>query len=150
MGELSLVEVLGLIPHRPPFRFIDTLVELDDVHVMAKYTFRPEAFFYGGHFPGNPITPGVILTEAMCQMGLLPLGIRALSKEAPEAKSLVTVLTDAETEYYRPVLPGTTVICRGKKIYWRRRKIRARLELTDLEGNLLAAGSAAGIGVTVG
>jgi 3-hydroxyacyl-[acyl-carrier-protein] dehydratase len=139
--------ILAAIPHRRPFRFIDEIVEIDDEHVLSRYTFRPDEFFYGGHFPGYPVTPGVILTEAMCQMGLLPLAIRRLSAEGETADGLLTVLTDAESEYFRPIHPGTTVTCRGEIIFWKRRKIRARLELRDSNGELAVAGTASGIGV---
>lgn len=144
-------KILSLIPHRKPFRFIDEIVELDDEHVLSRYTFRPDEFFYPGHFPGFPVTPGVILTEAMCQMGVLPLGIHQLLKELGDgATDYVTVLTEAETEYFKPVPPGTTVMCKGQLVFWKRRKIRANLELRDGAGDLVAAGVAAGIGVPRG
>ena len=76
MGDrLSKAEVLALVPQQEPFRFIDEIVELDDEHIVARYTFRPDADFYRGHFPGNPITPGVILTETMAQAGVVAFGI---------------------------------------------------------------------------
>ncbi len=148
MAELTPSKILQAIPHRRPFRFIDEIVEIDDSHVLSRYTFRPDEFFYPGHFPGYPVTPGVILTEAMCQMGVLPLGIRRLALELGEGASrFVTVLTDAETEYFKPVPPGTTVTCKGELVFWKRRKLRANLELRDAQGDLVAAGVAAGIGV---
>jgi len=59
--RLTPQEVLDLIPQQEPFRFVDEILEVDEDHIVAKYRFRPEADFYRGHFPGNPITPGVIL-----------------------------------------------------------------------------------------
>jgi 3-hydroxyacyl-[acyl-carrier-protein] dehydratase len=152
VAELTREQILAAIPHKAPFRFVDEIIEADRERALSRYTFRPDEFFYAGHFPGRPITPGVILTEAMCQMGLLPLGLCNLVAElgAEGAKNFVTVLTDAETEYYEPVLPGTTVTCRAEKIFWKRRKIRARLELRDDKNRLVAAGSAAGFGVPHG
>ena len=71
MGDERLnfgpAEVLAALPQKEPFRFLDEIVELDDEHIVARYTFREEADFYRGHFPGNPITPGVILIETMAQ-----------------------------------------------------------------------------------
>ena len=61
MGDvLSPEEVLAMVPQQEPFRFIDEIVELDDDHIVATYTFREDQDFYRGHFPGNPVTPGVI------------------------------------------------------------------------------------------
>jgi len=71
--RLSKEEVLALVPQQEPFRFIDEITELDEEHIVANYTFRPDADFYRGHFPGNPITPGVILTETMAQAGVVAL-----------------------------------------------------------------------------
>src|SRR5438477_9477834 len=57
--------VLDAMPHRSPFRFIDEILELDEDHIVAAYRYSADADFYRGHFPGNPITPGVLLLEAM-------------------------------------------------------------------------------------
>ncbi|NNL86245.1 MAG: beta-hydroxyacyl-ACP dehydratase, partial [Myxococcales bacterium] len=59
-SELSNKEVLDRIPQREPFRFVDEIVELSDEHVRSTYRFREDADFYRGHFPGNPVTPGVL------------------------------------------------------------------------------------------
>ena len=65
---LTGARVLDLLPQQEPFRFVDEILEMDDDHIVARYTFRPDADFYRGHFPGNPITPGVLLIEAMAQL----------------------------------------------------------------------------------
>ena len=78
---LTTREVLALVPQREPFRFIDEILELDADHIVASYTFRKDADFYRGHFPGNPITPGVILIETMDQAGVVALGIYLYSRE---------------------------------------------------------------------
>ncbi len=71
-------EVLELLPQKRPFRFVDRLIRLDENGAVGEYTFRDDESFYPGHFPGNPVTPGVILTEAMCQTGIVALGIYLL------------------------------------------------------------------------
>ena len=58
---------IDVLEHRPPFLFIDEVVECTDTFIRARRTFHPEEHFFAGHFPGNPIVPGVILTEAMAQ-----------------------------------------------------------------------------------
>ena len=72
--RLTPKQVLDLIPQRDPFRFIDDILELDDDHIVGTYRFRPDADFYRGHFPGNPVTPGVILIESLAQVGIVALG----------------------------------------------------------------------------
>jgi len=93
---LSPNEVLARLPQQEPFRFVDEILEIDDEHVLAAYRWRPEADFYRGHFPGNPVTPGVLLVESMAQASVVALGIYLLEKElADEAGKLVTLFTDA-------------------------------------------------------
>ena len=72
--RLNPEEVLELLPQQEPFRFIDEILEVDEDHIVARYRFRPDADFYRGHFPGDPITPGVILLESLAQVGVVALG----------------------------------------------------------------------------
>ena len=105
---LTPEQVLDLIPQQRPFRFIDRLVELGEASAVGEYTFRDDETFYAGHFPGHPVTPGVILIETMCQTGLVALGIHLLGMELParEVAKTVTLFTDAEVEFERVVGPG--------------------------------------------
>jgi len=67
--------ILDLLPYKSSFRFVDEIAFVDADKVIGHYTLRPDAFFYEDHFPGNPVTPGAILTEIMAQIGLVVLGI---------------------------------------------------------------------------
>ena len=71
MADLTAAEVLVRVPHRPPFRFLDDILELDDEHIVATYRFPPDADFYRGHFPERPVMPGVLIVEAMAQTGAI-------------------------------------------------------------------------------
>ena len=72
-------EILALVPQREPFRFIDEIISLDEEQIIGAYRFREDEFFYRGHFPGHPITPGVILIETMAQIGATAFGIYLLA-----------------------------------------------------------------------
>jgi len=63
------------LPYKSSFRFVDEISFLDQDKVIGNYTPKEDAFFYKDHFPGNPVTPGAILTEIMAQIGLVVLGI---------------------------------------------------------------------------
>ena len=142
-------EILARIPHAPPFRFVDEILEVSREHAKGLYHFREDEPFYAGHFPKEPVTPGVILIETMCQTAMLPLGLYLLSLEAAkiEHARCRTVLTDVEAEFYRPVRPGERVIGAAFKVFWRGRKLRARLELHTPDGELIAAGHAGALGM---
>src|SRR5512145_2125213 len=119
---LSPEQVLARIPQREPFRFVDEILEVDDEHVVASYRWRPEADFYRGHFPGDPVTPGVLLVESLAQASVVALGIYLLAKELPEeeAAKIVPFFTDATVEFSGIVRPGTRVRLESKKLFWRR------------------------------
>ena len=146
---LSAEEVLALIPQQRPFRFIDRLLRLDEAGAVGEYTFRPDESFYPGHFPGDPVTPGVILIETMCQTGLVALGIYLLGLEQPKAEvaKTVTLFTDSQVEFEKVVLPGQTVRVVAEKVFWRRRKLKSNVTLSLADGTLVARGTVAGMGV---
>ncbi len=148
---LTRDEVLALIPQQPPFRFIDELLELDADHAVGRYVFKPDESFYAGHFPGQPITPGVILLETMCQTGLVALGLYLLALEVPRDELTLhkTLFTDAEVDFSGLVLPGAAVTVRAEKVFWRRRKLRSRVSLSLESGQLVASGVVSGMGVKV-
>ena len=94
-----------------PFRFIDEIVELDEEHIVATlHVLAKDADFYRGHFPGNPITPGVILTETMAQAGVVAFGIYlvyALETSLERSGARCSpIFTDANVDFTGAVLPG--------------------------------------------
>ena len=66
-------EVLRSIPHRPPFLFVDQVVEITDKRIKALRKMDPEEAFFKGHYPGYPIMPGVLVCEAIFQTGAILL-----------------------------------------------------------------------------
>src|SRR2546425_977774 len=139
---LTNEEVLEILPQKAPFRFVDRLVELEETRAVGEYTFRADEGVYAGHFPGGPVTPRGILLEAMCQTGLVALGIYLLGLEEPreEVERTVTLFTESEVEFERVVRPGETVRVTAERILWRRRKLRSRVVLTLADGRPVAHG----------
>src|SRR6058998_3929690 len=141
--------VLDAIPHRPPFRFIDEIIELDEDHIVAAYRFPADADFYRGHFPGNPITPGVLLLEAMAQAGVVAHGIYLLGRATAHGPPVpkLTLFTDATVEFTGMVRPGQRVLIRGRKLLFRRRQLRSVVEMTLEDGTVVCSATLSGIGV---
>ena len=146
--SLTPAEVLAAVPHRPPFRFIDEILELDDDHIVAAYRFPADGDFYRGHFPGNPITPGVLLLEAMAQAGVVAHGIYLLGRRDPAAGGAsLTLFTEASVEFLGVVRPGERVLIRGRKLIFRRRLLRSEVDVEREEGGAVCRGTISGMGV---
>jgi 3-hydroxyacyl-[acyl-carrier-protein] dehydratase len=146
---LAPAEVLARIPQREPFRFVDEILEVDDDHVTASYRWREDADFYRGHFPGDPVTPGVLLVEALAQSSVVALGAYLLAKELPEAEAakIVPFFTDANVEFTGVVRPGARVHMASRRVYWRMRKLRIEGQMTLDDGTVVCAGTLSGLGV---
>lgn len=102
-------EVLDTIPHRPPFLFVDEIVELRENGATCRRTLRAEEFFYQGHYPQNPITPGVLLCEAVFQTGAIYL-VKKLQAAGENAEGKTPVLCRIEeAKFKNMVFPGDTI-----------------------------------------
>ena len=104
--------VTDLIPHRPPFLFVDEIVSEDENGLVAKRTWRADEDFYKGHYPGAPITPGVLLCESVFQTGALFLS-RNLAKQGTPGVPLLARIGDVR--FRNPVFPGETTLIEVKQ-----------------------------------
>lgn len=146
---LSPDNLLDYVPQQFPFRFIDRIVSVNDEGIEGQYTFKENESFYAGHFPGNPVTPGVILLETMAQTGVVAFGLYLVAKEKGEAEltQWVTLFSDAKVEFLKPVKPMETVTIVAKKLRWRRMKLRVSVVMTNEHGDTVCEGEIAGMGV---
>ncbi len=107
--------VTDLIPHRAPFLFVDAIVSETAEGLVARRTLRPEEEFYKGHYPGAPITPGVLLCEAVFQTGALYLARQAQAAGAKPGEGVPLLAKINDVRFRNPVYPGETITIEVKK-----------------------------------
>jgi 3-hydroxyacyl-[acyl-carrier-protein] dehydratase len=99
-------EIEELLPHRPPFLFVDEIVQADAQKITARHIFTEKEFFFAGHFPQYPVVPGVILIETMAQSG--GAGLRKLGILGDGA--LFFLATVDKAKFRRQVRPGDEAV----------------------------------------
>ena len=104
MSELSL-NPIDWLPHRPPFLLLDTMLTIEPgLRASAQWTLRGDEWFFPGHFPGRPTTPGVLLLESIAQCGAV-----AVLSDPAYAGRLPLFGGVEHARFRRQVLPGDTV-----------------------------------------
>jgi 3-hydroxyacyl-[acyl-carrier-protein] dehydratase len=146
---MTASDLLALLPHARPFRFVDRVIEVTPDQIECSYRFDPEEYFYPAHFPGEPITPGVILLEALGQGGVVLQGLYLLSREKTqeEIRRYRFLVTEARMEWMKVVRPGETITMYGRVELWRRNKLRSAVRAVNAAGEVVAAGTIAGMAV---
>lgn len=138
-------EIIDKLPYEKPFLFVDKLLEVNEHEISGSYTFSAEHDFYKGHFKNNPVTPGVILTETMAQIGLVCFGISLLGASGASLKDIKIALTSSEIDFFLPVYPNETVTVKSEKEYFRFNKLKCKVQLFNQKGALVCRGKIAGM-----
>jgi UDP-3-O-[3-hydroxymyristoyl] N-acetylglucosamine deacetylase / 3-hydroxyacyl-[acyl-carrier-protein] dehydratase len=134
LGEADIKRIMQLLPHRYPFLLLDRIIEMngEDSAIGIKNVTFNEPFFQG-HFPGHPIMPGVLIIEAMAQVGgMLLLG----TIEDPDQKVVYFMSLD-NVKFRRPVLPGDQLRCELEMLQNRGRTCRMK-GVAYVEGQVVA------------
>jgi UDP-3-O-[3-hydroxymyristoyl] N-acetylglucosamine deacetylase/3-hydroxyacyl-[acyl-carrier-protein] dehydratase len=102
----NIVDIEGMLPHRYPFLMVDKIMEIHENSIIGVKNITMNEPIFTGHFPGNPVFPGVLQIEAMAQVG----GIFALSKvEEPHLYSTYFMKID-KVKFKQKIMPGDTVV----------------------------------------
>jgi len=140
---LTQDEIIAKLPYSKPFLFVDEITSINENGVVGNYTFDENLDFYKGHFKDNPVTPGVILTEVMAQIGVVCLGIYLLNNDIN--KNTIIALTSSEIEYLKPVFPKEKVVVISEKIYFRFGKLKCKVKMINNSGIEVCNGTIAGM-----
>lgn len=138
-------DIIQYLPYSKPFLFVDELLEVSENGVSGTYTFSESEFFYKGHFKENPITPGVILTETMAQIGLVCLGIYLLKEDISSEKKPQIALTSNQIDFFLPVYPNEKVRVVSEKEYFRFNKLKCAVKMYNINDELVCRGTISGM-----
>lgn len=101
-------DILALIPHRPPFLWVDRIVSIDHDQIVAEKDLAADLELYQGHYPQHPITPGVILCEAVFQAGAILIA-HLLAAEGLAVSGVPVLTRIYSAKFKRQVPPGATI-----------------------------------------
>ncbi len=110
MNDLTKFDIADLLPHRPPFVFVDKILQADENSVTTSKIFDEKEEYFKGHFPGNPIVPGVLLIESMAQTAGIATSSTLTSEKKSKENSAVFYLSRVmDMKFKAPVFPGQEV-----------------------------------------
>lgn len=140
---MNCKEIIARLPYSAPFLFVEELLSIDENGVEGTFTFDENLEFYKGHFKEKPVTPGVILTEVMAQIGLVCLGIYILDDKL--SKNYSVALASANIDFLKPVYPSEKVRVISEKIYFRFGKLKCKVTMKNEQEEVVCRGEIAGI-----
>ena len=138
-------EIIELLPYKHPFLFVDALSVISESGITGNYTLKADEYFYKGHFKDNPITPGVILTEIMAQIGVVCLGIFIMKDTTKKTSEIQIALTSSQVDFFLPVFPTEKVIVVSEKDVFRFNKLKCKVKMLNEKGEMVCRGVISGM-----
>lgn len=136
-------QIFKALPYAAPFLFVDDFTKLDADIFEGTYRLKEDEYFYEGHFPGKPITPGVILTEIAAQIGLVSFALFLLINEGKDVNVLPS-FSHSEMNFLLPVYPGTQLTVISQKEYFRFNKLKCKVKVLNEDQKVVCEGYLSG------
>ena len=133
---MDVNDIIKMLPHRPPFLLVDKIFELSETHVIGLKNVTMNEPFFVGHFPGEPVMPGVLQIEAMAQAG----GVLLLNTVSDPENYLTLFMKMDNVKFKRPVKPGDTLVFKLELISPIRRGICHMKGMIFANGHLMTEG----------
>lgn len=140
---MTAEHIIAKLPYTKPFLFVDEITNIDENGVEGNFLLKRELDFYNGHFKDNPVTPGVILTEIMAQIGVVCLGYFLAYNSNQDNCNFA--LTSTEIDFLLPVFPNEKVFVRSEKVYFRFSKLKCKVLMLNELGHEVCTGYIAGM-----
>ncbi|MBE7543465.1 MAG: 3-hydroxyacyl-ACP dehydratase FabZ [Bryobacteraceae bacterium] len=135
MALLENIDIRDVLPHRYPFLLVDRILELEEERIVGLKNVTANEPFFVGHFPEYPVMPGVLIVEAMAQVG----GVLVLLSVEDRRNKLVLFASIEEAKFRRPVLPGDTLIIECKTLK-RKASVVKMQGIATVNGQVVAEG----------
>lgn len=140
---MNVTDIISKLPYSKPFLFVDDILQINSDGVVGTYLFKADSDFYKGHFKNYPVTPGVILTEVMAQVGVVCLGIYLMRSDFQSDATIA--LTSTDIEFLKAVYPNEKVTVISQKKYFRFGKLKCEVVMKNESGDIVATGTIAGM-----
>lgn len=128
-------KILQALPYGKNFCFVDAIESVNDETIKGSITFRKDLPFYDSHFKGKPLVPGVIMIEAMGQIGMV---CHLIYLTGDYTFNLLPVLSNVEASFIGSAEYGETCYVTAKKIYFRQNILKSSVEMRKADNSLIA------------
>ena len=142
---MTAQDIISLLPYQQPFLFVDSLDTVSNEGCKGSYTLKTDEYFFKGHFKDHPVTPGVILTEIMAQIGVVCLGIFLMKDEVSEQHPPQIALTASQIDFFVPVYPNEKVTVVSEKEVFRFNKLKCKVKMFNKNEELVCRGIISGM-----